>query len=422
MDFSLLLILLFIVAFLLRVDFIFYVIYVAAGVYLWSRWRAPRVLRHLHASRHYHDHAFWSEKVTITLRLRNSSRLPTPWLQLNESAVVQLGAGGQMRHALSLRGRETAVFSYQVQAHQRGHYRIGPMQITTGDLFGFQANQTRFLAAATLTVYPRILPLAQLNLPSRLPFGALPSQQRLFADPARPMGNRAFQSGDSLRSINWKTSAHTNQLMVKTYEPAISLQTAVLLNLHAPNYQRQNRAVYTEQAIETAASLAARLISQKQPVGLITNGADPLAGDQESLTFDKDTGRLHRDTETSAPLPPAIPPRNGRPHLMKILERLARIESAETVPFAAWIPTACVQLGWGTTILAITGRGDAQTAQALHHLVRAGLNPALITVEPDANFSRVQERARQLGFAAYNITSEAGLKRGLRPLPGRRPA
>ena len=40
---SLLLLLLF-VAFLLQIDFIFYVAYVLAGVYAWTRWYTPRGL------------------------------------------------------------------------------------------------------------------------------------------------------------------------------------------------------------------------------------------------------------------------------------------------------------------------------------------------------------------------------------------
>ncbi|VAW31881.1 hypothetical protein MNBD_CHLOROFLEXI01-5284, partial [hydrothermal vent metagenome] len=256
--------------------------------------------------------------------------------------------------------------------------------------------------------------------------GTVASHQRLFEDPARPMGIREFRSGDSMRQINWKASAHSSayarQLMVKTFQPAISLETAVLLNLHIPDYQAHSRLDVTEWAIEVAASLAAHLVNQRQGVGLICNGIDPLASGSHS--FDEVTGRLLRPkaseihAQPNSFMSPAIPPRNGRPHLMKILERLARIEAEETVSFTDWASTACLHLTWGVTILAITPSGGEAVCQSLHRLVRAGFNPILITVEPDHNFGLIRQRARRLGFAAYNVAQPSDLDRWQRPQKG----
>ncbi|VAW31691.1 hypothetical protein MNBD_CHLOROFLEXI01-1243, partial [hydrothermal vent metagenome] len=80
-QFTALILILLTIAFILRVDFIFYVIYVSVGIYAWSRWMTPRVLKNLHSSRHYVDHAFWGEVVTIKVELANAGRLPTPWIQ-----------------------------------------------------------------------------------------------------------------------------------------------------------------------------------------------------------------------------------------------------------------------------------------------------------------------------------------------------
>ncbi|MCP5094262.1 MAG: hypothetical protein GY943_01785, partial [Chloroflexi bacterium] len=140
-----------------------------------------------------------------------------------------------------------------------------------------------------------------------------------------------------------------------------------------------------------------------------------LANGAESA-FDAGSGRLlPRDlAEIRAEnprrlLPPAIPPANGRAHLMKVLERLARVESDETISFNEWVIPACSHLSWGVTLLIITARGDITTCHTIHRLVRAGFNPVLITVEPDHNFSEVRERARRLGFVAFNISDRHAL-------------
>jgi hypothetical protein len=94
---------------------------------------------------------------------------------------------------------------------------------------------------------------------------------------------------------------------------------------------------------------------------------------------------------------------------MRILERLARIQAGDLSPFVQWAGSACTSLGWGMTILVITGSADEDTCNTLHRLVRAGFNPILFVVERAPSFARVRERARRLGFSAYEVTERADL-------------
>jgi uncharacterized protein (DUF58 family) len=389
-------------AMLLRLDFVFYIAYVCIVLYGWSVWQTPRIIKRLEAKREYNRRVFLGEKTAVTIQIYNHSWLPLPWCQLNESIPPELRASGELNQAVSIGGRRRVNLNYQIRGQRRGYYRLGPLLLTSGDLFGFKDYNAR-LHADYLTVYPRIIPLSRLGLPSRLPFGTVSSRQRLFEDPARPQGIRDYRSGDSLRQINWKASAHSGQLAVKTFQPAISLETVILLNLNRAEYDRKERQIVSEWAVETAASLAAHLSDQRQPVGLICHGADPLVERPDEAEFDQVSGRLTRQNGgTAVPLP--IPPRNGRAHLMKLLELLARVETAETTPFAAWIPSACFNLSWGATILTISPMADLAVCQALHRLARAGFNPVLIAVAPQPNFAETRERARRLGFAAYLVT------------------
>ncbi len=412
---SLLVIVFILVALLLRLDFVFYIVYVVGGIYLASRWLWPRAFRRLKVERRFADHAFLGERVLVTLRLENRGRLPLPWLQLNESVPPELASGGSHAFALSLRARERRELTYHVQATRRGYYRLGPLFVRSGDLFGWSEERAE-AGAGYLTVYPHIIPLARLGLPSRLPYGTIASQQRLFEDPARPTGVREYQSGDSLRRINWKVSAHHDNLVVKTLQPAISLDTFILLNLNQDEYDRATRYSAPEWAIEVAASLAAHLVERKQAVGLATNGSDPLlqqspAGPDAKLPFDDVTGRLllADDGESERFLPLPILPRPGRAQLMKLLELLARVEARPTAPFAAWAARATLHLGWGITLPVITPEPSEETYAALHRLVRSGYNPALIVTTPSAHFSLIAERARQLGFSAFHVSSRADL-------------
>lgn len=408
------------VAFLFRIEFIYYIVYVCVGIFFISRWLVPYAMRRLHIRRRFNDHAFSGETVQIDLIWENLSRLPLPWVEFNESIPPELRRGEAATWAIGLGGRQKRQLSYQVQAGQRGYYQIGPARISSGDLFGLVRPSTGQLEPDYLTVYPRIISLVELGLPSRLPFGTVASQQRLFEDPARPAGVRDYRSGDSQRQINWKASAHANHLLVRRYQPAISLETAILLDLHKEDYEYRDWRYHTEWAIIVAASLAAHLANQRQPVGLITNGVDPLLEVKEQqLVFDEASGRLVREENSSltagALLPPPVLPRSGRAQLMKVLEILARIESDHTLPLDQWAATACAPLSWGVTIMVVTAQGDERTCQALHRLVRSGFNPILVAVEPDLQFGQARERARQLGFRAYHVLRSANLDLWRRP-------
>ncbi|MCD6289185.1 MAG: DUF58 domain-containing protein [Anaerolineae bacterium] len=390
MDISFLIILLFALFILLRLEFLFYIIYVLFGVWVLARWwaaRAPRVLR---VERVYTDHAFLGERVPVRLQIRNRGRLPIPWLRVNESVPLELHVPNFVRRVVTLPSRGSVALEYVLECRQRGYYSLGPVNLNTGDLFGLAEAQVQEPRVDHITVYPRIIPLSRLSISSQLPFGAVRTRQRLFEDPIRMIGLRDYEAGDPLHRIHWKASAHAGDLLVTKLDSVISLETAILLNLRAEEYDPQQRINASEWAIVVAASIAHYLTGKRQPVGLFTNGRDPLSGDG---------------------VPIGLPPRSGQESLVKLLEILARIELNQqaVVPFAMWAREATIRLGWGTTVIAITPKGDEDTCQALHRLQQAGLNAILIVVEPSLQFRETERRARYLGFPAHLVAWEKDL-------------
>lgn len=383
------LLLLLVVAILLRMDIIFYLVYVLAGAFALARWSSARSLKRLRVARRFTDHIFTGETSTVEITITNLSLLPAPWLRYDESPPPELLGSTRLMHALALGPKERVELRYVLAGNQRGLYTVGPGRIASGDLFGFADVTGAVEEPRRLVVYPRVIPLTAAPLTSRAPHGTIASRQPIFADPARVNGVRPYQPGDPVRTIDWKTSARTGQLEVKKTEPAVSLATAICLDLNAPAYSRHLRYSAPEWAIVVAASLANYLIEQRQDVGLASNGRDELTG---ALCW-------------------AIAPRRGRTHLMKLLEWLARVQLAETRSLVEWLPQATVDLAWGATVLVVSPSSDEATAGALHRLRRAGLNPVLIAIEPHARFGVVQERCRRLGIAAHEVADEADLRR-----------
>lgn len=399
------------VAFILRVDFIFYLLYVVVALTVISRWLPGYRLRQLQARRTYTDHAFWGETIDITLDLENPTLLPIPWMTLAESVAIELSVNEPISTVLKMGAKEPLQLSYQVEPRRRGYYRLGPTRITSGDLFGMGPDRSIAIPAGYLTVYPRITPFHRLGLSSRLPFGTIAGREKLFEDPARPMGVRPYQRGDSVRQINWKVSARQRDLMVKTLQPAISLETMIILNLFRPDYTDYTRYRTMEWGIELAASLAAYLTTQKQGVGLLANGIDPLQEGGDGPQFDPHTGRLQRASTDEEMLVDPLPPKRGRPHLIKLLERLARVESSRQNHFVPWLIGYNIPLSWGGTAIVITPKADLELCQTLHRLVQRGINPLLLVTEPSQTMGQLKERARRLGFRAELATTAEELAR-----------
>ena len=388
LDIFFMLLFLFLVAVLLRVDWIYYLIYVLGGIWLVSHWWIRRALDQLTVQRRMPTKAFSGETVTVELWIRNRSRLPIPWLLIRETVPMELQSGEPYRQVISLGSHAQARHHYRLHCRRRGYYPVGPVLFNSGDLFGFVDSAWQELAPQHITVYPKVLPLPDLGLPSRLPFGGVATRQRIFEDPARMAGVRPYTYGDSLRHIHWRASAHEDALLVKKYQPAIALNTAIILDLDRRAFPGRTLYGDSEWAIVVAASLAAYLSEQRQPVGLVTNGLDPLSG-AEAIT---------------------IPPRPGRGQLMSILEMLARVQVREAeLPLDQWLVQRVARLEWGTSLLVVTPKLTGAGLRVLHGVYRRGLNVTALVCAQQADFRSVQKEGEALGIPVHRTLWEVDL-------------
>jgi uncharacterized protein (DUF58 family) len=383
------LLLLFVIAAFLRVDFFFTIVYLLLAVVILSRLWVQQAAKQLQAVRDFTPRAFPGDRVTVDLAVHNAGWLPVPWLEIHESRSVEL-ASSPFQQVVSLGRREERTFSYTVACRRRGVHPIGPLTLRTGDLLGVARRRFVRLEANHIIVYPRVVPLQQLGLPTRSPHVALPATAHLFEDPARIMGVRDYQRGDSQRRIHWPATASTGQLLVKQYQPAIARETLVCLSLNREDYARRTWYSATELAIVVAASIANHVIlREKLPAGLLTEAWDPLA--EETVLF-------------------ALPMRSERAHLMSILESLARVEVAPDAAFVDLLRRQSVKLSWGTTIAVITGRGDQALLDTLVYLRRAGFAVSLVLVQPGDPDAALQGQADLLGIPIHRVWREADLE------------
>lgn len=310
------------------------------------------------------ERAFPGDELRMSLRLTNAKLLPLPWVEVDDRVPSQLqllsersepvaGAEeGRIMLAGSVSWSERVTWIYRLRCRWRGIYPLGPAIVTSGDPFGFFPRAARAGGAQRIIVYPRLVPLEALPLPSGSPLGDLKAPRRLFEEPTRVVGVRDYRPEDPFRRIHWKATARRHELQVKIHEPTVELSAAIFLAVDSfgtpaqPRGEGDSHGEPFEQAVSIAASLAHLLIGRGVPVGLYANWGTVASG-----------GSLQ------------MPPAGSHEQLVQILEALAGVDATPICPLEQFLSTVAPGLPWGSTVILIGGdEGGRLRSTAQSHL------------------------------------------------------
>ena len=335
---------------------------------LWERYCLTRIeyRRRLSARR-----AFVGEELQLELEVANRKPLPLPWIEIQDEmpqGITFLKGKTTPSHMvdrvhltslLSLGWYHRVKRRYPIRCDQRGCFTFGPTVIRSGDLFGFSKQEMEVREVNRLTVYPRIVPLEQLRIPSKQPLGEIRTKRYIFQDPILTMGVRDYHFGDSLNRIHWKTTARLGKLQTKVYEPTTSVDMGIFLDVRTvkpPAWGTVSQ--LQELGIIAAASIANHAMAAGYRVGLYANQRRRPSGD-----------------------PIRIPPSQHANQMVNILEALAEIHSArESMPAAPFVSLESRNLPWGSTLVLITAMPTEAMLATLVRMKRAGRRVALVLV------------------------------------------
>ncbi len=250
--------------------------------------------------------ASFGQSVQLTLRFANRKLLPLTWLEADDRIPDQLPIepgttvrGGvaarslHLRNLLRLLPYEQVTRRYTIRCRQRGVFEFGPSWLETGDLLGYASRVQEYTRVDRLMVYPKVF---ELDLPppraQRL-IGRQRADRVILTDPSRMVGVRAYQAGDPLRHVEWRSSARAGELLVRVFEPTTEPALAIFLDFNTPGGSwRDDTHAELEFAISIAASLAKWANDRHYPFALFGNGSRgdlggavrvPLASDPEQL-------------------------------------------------------------------------------------------------------------------------------------------
>lgn len=331
---------------------------VAAGVAsLWSRWSLARVGYERRLSQ---QRAFPDDELELTIKITNRKLLPLASLQILDRLPPNLSLDGKLRYGgarqgsslqrrTSLRWYESVVWRYTLRPKARGAYRIGPVQLLSGDPFGLYTSEATEETYSTLLVYPRLLSLPELGLPARNPIGDTRAPS-LLRDPLRVIGVRDYAPSDPLKDVHWAATARTGSLQSRIYEPTTARVLTIFLDLDTFEYYYEGvDPDQVERMISAAATLARAGLEAGYAVGLYANGAPA-------------------EYEHLARLPAGRSPAQ----LGLLMETLARLTAYSVTTIARLLRLNAAELHPGATVLLVGSVTSEATRAALLHLRQLG--------------------------------------------------
>jgi uncharacterized protein (DUF58 family) len=343
-----------IAAFSTAFPFLFYLLYLAilviGGSYVLVRLGLTD-LEAGYAVSQLHGHV--GDKMRVTYTLRNGSRLPKPWLEIHNPTTMPGGLPGR---AITLGGRSERSWLIRAPLSRRGHFRIEPLHIRTGDPFGFFEASATVGQGVSVVVYPRLEPLPRWRLPPASLEGSHVSPVRTLQTTPLATTVRPYAPGDSMNRIHWKTTARHGEIQVKEFDLEQTADAWIVLDLQRGIQAGRGDESTVEAAVRAAAAIADKALQENRAVGMTVN-----VGRTAFLPAD----------------------RGGRQHL-KIMQLLAAVEADGSSPLVETLIGTVGRLRRGMTAVVITASLDPAWVRPLASLRTRGVACVVVTVDAAA--------------------------------------
>lgn len=340
-----------------------------------NQWRRHALDNLKYTRRFHYTRGFPGEQTSVRVTVENNKLLPVSWLRTSDAwpnavgpedekilAPSHIQEQGFLVNLYSLRWHERISRSYNLLLRKRGIYRIGPLTMDTGDMFGLYEQRKEQEQPAYLTVFPEILPLENLLLHAEDPFGERRALKPLFDDPSLPIGIRPYHPEDGFRRIHWPATARTGELQTKVFQPVSARMMVICLNVSTElHFWLGYSPAILEQLVKVSATLAYQGMEDGYAVGLFSNGC-----------------LAHADQ------PFRIQPGKSRKQLTILLSALAGVTPYVTTPFETFLVRSMAAIPFGATLVIISALFPESLQDTLLRLRRYRPNTALISLAVDA--------------------------------------
>jgi uncharacterized protein (DUF58 family) len=327
--------------------------------YVWARQMATKLT--ISREQHYgwvHVGDLLEERFSLC----NESLLPSLWVEINDQSDLP---GYSARSVRSADAQQTVDWRTEGICRQRGLFTLGPWQARLSDPLGLFQVIFDYPDSQSVLVYPPIVHLPSLRLPRGAATGMGRISRHAQEVTTNAAGVRAYAPGDSTNRIHWRTTARTEDLMVKTFDLEPSGDLWIVLDLDAAVQAGEAAESTEEYGVILAASLSSRTLHQNRAVGLVAYGTIGA-----------------RNGQSAEPLPTIVLPQKGTAHQWRILQALTTVHAGGNWPLERVLSEMDRNLGRGTTLAVITPSCDPAWVAGLLPPMRRGVAPSVVLLDP----------------------------------------
>lgn len=327
---------------------------------------APFALQSLHIKGSC-DHilAEPGETITWSATVENHSRLPIPFIRLQENFPAQAEVcadskwershcrkgiqNWRVEEKLSLLPLQSTVKKVSFTCSRRGVCHVGDYRLSAGDLLGLREEARDGEGQAVVIIPARCRDQAALQALGGF-LGDISVRRFILEDPVLTVGFRDYTGREPLKAVSWTRTATAGKLQVKQFDHTAEQNVQVLLNVSGASEEA------LEECFRLTRMVCEALEKKKIPFSFRTNGILPVP-----------TGKLF-----------TLPAGLGGSHLNTILYGLGQADGTCFLSFSSLVRQTLKCRRNNESYILITPPLAGVDADALHALEHAASNPICV--------------------------------------------
>ena len=260
---------------------IFFLFGIFIATFLWERYYRRHWAKNITVRLWFGADALYAgESTKLYEVIENRKAMPVPVIEVGFHTSKELDFADMentnvsdyiyKRDIFAVLGRQKITREIPLTCRRRGHYGIEEADLNSYALFYRKHLISALNCSADIYVYPKMTDVSEIMAVCERMLGTMQCAKRLYEDPFAFRTIRGYTTDDPMKSINWKASAKTGELMVNTFDSVLSQKAMIYLDVEDNGILKYEDLV--EESISVAASLSRRLIRQNIEVGFWFNG------------------------------------------------------------------------------------------------------------------------------------------------------
>lgn len=253
---------------------VFWVV-VAWRIYFEKRWDKNMVV-HLNFLQNF---VYEGEQAQLIEKIENKKRMPLPVLEVDfhlrrelifhDMENTQISDFTYRRDIFSMLGNQRITRRLTLDCMKRGYYEISKMNYKVFSLLYRDMYIREQPVNTDIYVYASRTDVSKILLTCEKMMGVMQCTKQIYEDPFAFNSIREYTITDPLKTINWKASAKTGNLMVNTFDSTLTESIMIYLDVEDIGVYQCEHLI--EEGICVAASLTQKLINRGMAVGICVN-------------------------------------------------------------------------------------------------------------------------------------------------------